>query len=103
MLRETFSICKLEKGVIPMSKKKRDIEKAKKAKARQVKQQAKAKRQRNDQDKWKEKQARKQSIQQAKWDAFPDAHSECGLPLSKTPSPVNCGRCELDCPYNRRY
>jgi hypothetical protein len=86
-----------------MSKKKRDIEKAKKAKARQVKKQAKEKRQKNDYYRWEEKKVRKQQLQQAKWDAFPDAHSECGLPLSKTPSPVNCSRCELDCPHNRLY
>lgn len=84
-----------------MSKKKRAIEKAKKAKERQMKQQAKAKRHSNVT--WEEKKARKQQLQQAKWDAYPNAHSECGLPLSKPPSPVNCSRCELDCPYNRRY
>lgn len=83
-----------------MSKKKRDIEKAKKQKARQVKKQAKEKRQKNDYYKWKEKKARKQQQQQAKWDAFPNANEDCKLPLSKTPSPINCIRCELDCLYN---
>lgn len=86
-----------------MSKRKREIEKEKKQKARQVKKQSKEKRQKNDYYKWEEKKARKQQAQQTKWEAFSDAHSECGLPLSKTPSPVNCCRCELDCPYNRRY
>lgn len=86
-----------------MSKGRRKAEKAEKETARQVKRQAKEKRQRNDQDKWEEKKARRQQLQQAKWDAYPNAHSGCGLPLSKLPSPVNCSRCELDCPYNRRY
>ena len=86
-----------------MSKRKRDIEKAKKAKARQVKRQAKEKRQRNDNAKWEEKKARRQQLQQARWDAYPDANKDCSLPLSKPPSQVNCSRCELYCPYNRRY
>lgn len=84
-----------------MSKRKREMEKAKKAKARQVKQQAKAKRQRNDPVKWEEKKEVRQIMQQAKREAFPDMRGDCQLPLSKTPSPINCARCELECPYNR--
>lgn len=85
-----------------MSKRKREREKEKKRRARQVKQQAKAKRLSNGLT-WEEKKARKRQAQQTKWEAFPDVHSECPLPLSKTPSPVNCIRCELDCRYNRNY
>lgn len=42
-------------------------------------------------------------MQQARRDAFPDMSEDCKLPLWKTPSPINCNRCELDCPYNRLY
>lgn len=45
----------------------------------------------------------RQLMLHAKWDAFPDMSGDCKLPLSKTPSPVNCRGCELDCKYNRSY
>lgn len=40
-------------------------------------------------------------MKEARRDAFPDMSRDCQLPLSKTPSPINCARCELDCLYNR--
>ena len=86
-----------------MSKRKREMEKAKKQKARQVKKQAKAKREKNDPVKWEEKKEVRQIMLQAKRDAYPNMSEDCKLPLSKTPSPLNCSGCEIDCPYNRHY
>lgn len=88
-----------KREVFHMSKKKRNIEKEKKRRARQVKQQAKAKRLSNGLT-WEEKKACKRQVQQEKWESFPNANEDCKLPLSKTPSPINCIRCELDCLYN---
>lgn len=86
--------------VMRMSKKKREIERVKKQKARQIKRRAKEKRQHNDSEKWEEKKAKKRAAQQAKWDQYPNANPDCPLILSKHPTPENCRDCELFCRYN---
>lgn len=42
-------------------------------------------------------------MKQARRDVYSDMREDCELPLPKTPSPINCDKCELDCPYNRLY
>lgn len=84
-----------------MSKKKRDMERVKKEKAKQKKRNAKAKRQHNDPAKWNEKKRKKQSAQKAVWDSkYPYANKDCPLILSKFPSPENCKDCNFRCYYN---
>ncbi len=84
-----------------MSRRKKEIERVKKEKARQERKRVKAKRQCNDPVKWRKKKEKRQSKQKEIWESkFPYANKDCKLILSKFPSPENCGDCKLECPYN---